>query len=645
MNTRWISKVILALILMLTILFSSTGIAEKNETAYEDEQYIHNLIEKMSLKDKIEQMIIFEYVGTINENGEKNYRSLSDEGRKFIEDHNFGGVIFFKYNITGTEQILKFNCDLQSAATSQNSKHKIPLFIAADQEGGRVNRLTTGTTMPGNMALGAINDYDTTKEYASIMAEELSVLGFNVDFAPVIDVNNNPNNPVINTRSFSSNPYRVARMGEAFIDGLHSQNISSSLKHFPGHGDTEVDSHTGLPSINKSLEELKLLELVPFEDCINYGADMVMTAHIEYPKIETNTYHSISTGEEVHLPATLSKTILTDILRDELGFEGLIVTDALQMSAITEHFDAKDVAKLAINAGANILLMPPYYMLNMLGKDIDDYVSMICNLVESGEVSEGLINDSVYRILSLKLKRGILKKEGNNFSENFESKLTYAKSTVGSKEHHDKEFEIAKSAITLYKGEDILPLNGNSGKVVFALSNENGTNSILYAIELLKKNGILNDSFEYEIVSFEKQEPDSLKDKLVDGSIYIITSNTTKRADFDINNEDGWQGRSIDYIIEEVHNRGKKAILVSCTLPYDITRYDDADAIICTYGNAVISELPIVYNGETLTFGSNISAGIYKLFSGEKFTASLPVDIYEIDESYEYTDNALFSVE
>ena len=592
------------------------------ETQEDKVDMILEKMEKMTLKDKIEQMLILDYsLVPYSKEGDADATKLSSAVKEIIENHNFGGIILFRDNLVGTEQTFNLIKDIQESATTNNNTHKIPLFIAVDQEGGRVTRLSTGTSMPGNMALGAINDYATTKEYASVIGKELYSLGFNVDFAPVLDVNNNPSNPIIGVRSFSSDPNRVAKMGEAFIEGLQSEKIASTLKHFPGHGDTATDSHTGLPLINKSYEDIKSLELIPFKAGIDKGADMIMTAHIVYPQIETTKYISKKTGEEISLPATLSKTILTDILRNDLGFEGIIVTDALNMSAIAEHFDKKDAAKFALNAGVDILLMP----VSLLNNDgnINDYVDMIAELVNNGEVDEKSIDESVYRILKLKEKMGILEENTIKFTND---DLGRALKTVGSKENHDKELRISRNAITLYKGAEMLPLDKNE-KVLFMTSFANDKNSIEYGIQVLKEERILDESFDYEVVSFEKKEFSSFTNKISSASTVVITSDATSVNSFNSKLEAGWQARFIDSAIEEIHKQGKKVVVVSCMLPYDSAKYSEADAVVCAYGDRVIPELPIVYNGETKTFGVNVASAIIKLYSDEGFKATMPVDL------------------
>ena len=231
-------------------------------------------------------------------------------------------------------------------------------MLAIDQEGGIVYRLGSGTALPGNMAIGATNDPKLAKEAGQIIGRELSALGLNVDFAPVLDTNNNPQNPVIGLRSFSSDPNRVAYLGIPMMKGIQDYNVAVAAKHFPGHGDTAVDSHTGLPLVDKSLAELEKLELLPFKKAMDAGVDLLMTAHIQYPQIEKDQVVSKETGEKIYVPATLSDDILTGLVRKKYGYKGVIVSDAMGMDAIAKNFGEVEAVKMAIKAGVDLVLMP-----------------------------------------------------------------------------------------------------------------------------------------------------------------------------------------------------------------------------------------------------------------------------------------------
>lgn len=239
--------------------------------------------------------------------------------------------------------------------------------------------------------------------------EELNALGINMNFGPVLDVNLNPDNPVIGVRSFGEDPQLVAQLGKAYIKGLHQSGTASTAKHFPGHGDTAVDSHLGLPEVPYDIDRLKKVELYPFQQAMDAGIDAVMTAHVTFPKIDDTKAISKKDGMEIAIPATLSYKVLTGLMREDMGFNGVVVTDAMNMGAIADHFGAVDAAIRAVKAGADILLMPV---------GIKEVAKGLYDSVNSGDISITKIEQSVERILTMKLKRGIVKSElENNLNE------------------------------------------------------------------------------------------------------------------------------------------------------------------------------------------------------------------------------------
>lgn len=261
------------------------------------------MVQDMSLDEKIGQMLMpdFRNWQAEGESAPTGFTKMNKEVSHLVEKYHLGGVILFAENVVDTKQTVKLTHEFQQASPN------IPLLISIDQEGGIVTRLQKGTHFPGNMSIGASrsekNAYDTGK----IIGKELNALGINTNFSPVLDVNNNPNNPVIGVRSFSSDPELVTRLGLQTMKGLQKEKTISTLKHFPGHGDTAVDSHYGLPLVEHDLDRLKKVELYPFQQAINAGADMVMTAHVQFPAIDDTTYKSKKDGEDIMVPATLSK--------------------------------------------------------------------------------------------------------------------------------------------------------------------------------------------------------------------------------------------------------------------------------------------------------------------------------------------------
>lgn len=330
-------------------------------------------IGKMSIDEKIGQMIVV---------GIEGY-DLNDNTTSLIQKSKVGGVILFANNVQNTNQLL----NLLNSLKSENLKNKIPLFLSVDEEGGRVTRMPKEfKKLPTNKAIGKINDETLSNKIGSTIAYEIGCFGFNMDFAPVLDVNSNPNNPVIGDRSFGSNVNIVSRLGIQTMKGIQSKNIIPVVKHFPGHGDTSVDSHLGLPSVNNGLQRLKEIELVPFTEAIKNNADVVMIAHILLPKIDSKN------------PSSMSKIIITDILRKDLNFNGVVITDDMTMGAIVKNYNISEAAVKSVKAGADIVLVCHGY---------DNEVSVINalkNAVAKGEISKERIEQSVYRILSLKNK-------------------------------------------------------------------------------------------------------------------------------------------------------------------------------------------------------------------------------------------------
>ncbi|RHW35023.1 beta-N-acetylhexosaminidase [Lysinibacillus yapensis] len=335
-------------------------------------QSISEVVSKLSLDDKIGQMILAGVSGT----------TMDANAKQLIGQLHVGGIIFYKYNFETPAQVIQLVNQMKSGNSSS-----LPLLLGVDQEGGRVTRLPGGlVNFPPNKQIGQINNPDFSYEVGTLLGKELKEFGLNLNFAPVLDINSNPNNPVIGDRSFGNNAEIVSKLGIQTMRGIQSQNVITTIKHFPGHGDTSVDSHLDLPIVNKSLKELKELELIPFERAINQGADVVMIAHILLPQLDKTN------------PGTMSKAVMTDLLRKQLGFTGVIITDDMTMGAITEHFDIGKAAVESVKAGSDIILV---------GHDNNNVVKIISSLkaaVQNGEISEQRINESIERIIQLKRK-------------------------------------------------------------------------------------------------------------------------------------------------------------------------------------------------------------------------------------------------
>ena len=303
-----------------------------------------------------------------------------NEQLKFlIEELKIGGVVHFGRNIDNVSQVINLNEDI-----IKNSS--IKPFIALDQEGGAVLRVMHGiTSLPGAMAL-ASGDIDKIEEICYYVGLELAALGFNINLAPVGDVNNNPYNPVINSRSYSDDPAIVANLAMKAFKGFNKANLITTMKHFLGHGDTNVDSHIGLPCVNKSKKELEELELVPFRNAIENGINGIMTSHILYPAYDEK------------FPATLSKNIITELLKNELGFKGLIMTDSLTMGAIWTNFSLEEILVNSVCAGVDILTFCGKASMDEQKLIFDTFV----HLVENNKIPITRIEESYNKIIRYK---------------------------------------------------------------------------------------------------------------------------------------------------------------------------------------------------------------------------------------------------
>lgn len=339
----------------------------------------YEVLSEMTLHEKVCQLFIIFPEAITDVSAAK---SAGETTRNALEQFPVGGFIYDKTNMTSKDQIKTMISNVQSFAD-------IPLFISCDEEGGNVNRLmaSVGTTYIDSMFEYRDDGEETAFSNAKTIANDMKELGFNLNFAPVADVWSNPENTVIGDRAFSDDFPQASQLVAAAVKGFHEGEIACTIKHFPGHGDTSTDSHFDSSYVDKTLEQLRENELLPFQSGIDAGADLVMMGHLIVSDIDNE-------------PAPFSHKIVTELLRDEMGFDGIIITDSLQMKAITENYSSAQVAVKAINAGTDILLCP---------EDFELAVQTLKECVKSGEISEERIDDSVLKILDLKIKYEIMK--------------------------------------------------------------------------------------------------------------------------------------------------------------------------------------------------------------------------------------------
>ena len=616
----------------------------ENDSAKPRNKKIDDKISNMTLDEKIGQMLMLEFRNWEDQNGElKEVTELNDDIKNAISKYKIGGVILFAENVRDTEQTTKLTHNIQKAAIESGLD---PLLISIDQEGGIVVRLGTGTSLPGNMALGASRDKKLAYEYGKIIAEEIKALGINVNLAPVMDTNNNPNNPVIGLRSISSDPNLVGKLGSEVVKGLQDNGVSAAIKHFPGHGDTATDSHLGLPVVDKSYEEVKNLELIPFDKAAKEGVDMIMTAHISYPQLEKDTVISQKDGSVIGIPATLSDDIITGIIRKKMNYDGIVITDAMKMQAIADHFGEEEAVIMAIRAGVDIPLMPALLQKNEDLLKLDSIINRIKSEIELGNISENQLNNSVYRILDLKYRRGIL--DLDQYNKPIEEKIENALKVVGNKEHFEKQREITDKAITVTKNiNNALPMYPKKGeKVLIYTPYENEVPGFNYGFEKLQEEGVIDKDAKLDVFTFQNykdksKEAEEILKNYAKEYDYIIAVSEIGRANQLSKND--WLAEIPDMLTTFAKENNKKSAIISIGKPYDLDRYKNSDAHILAYGSKGMD--PTEKRKDPVkTFGPNIPYSLDVVFGKVSSKGKLPVDVPELDENFEYTDKIAYEI-
>ncbi len=327
---------------------------------------------KEDLKKKIGQLFILGFEGY----------SVPDEFRHFISEYHLGGTIYFKRNVQSPAQIAELSNELQFSCRPKGCP---PLFVSIDHEGGKVNRLMKPfTKFPGNDHLGEIGSAKIAFDFGMVLGKELKAVGININYAPVVDVNSNPLSPVIKDRAFSSDPEVCGKMGSAVSRGIQKMGVMAVAKHFPGHGDTKEDSHYALARVDKTVEELEKLELIPFRRVIRSRVEAIMTAHILNPKLDPK------------YPATMSEATINGLLRTELRYNKLVISDDLEMKAISDHYGAEEAAIMSIKAGCDLMIYR-----GDLGLPVKQIEALI-RAVETNEITQETLDKALKRISSAK---------------------------------------------------------------------------------------------------------------------------------------------------------------------------------------------------------------------------------------------------
>lgn len=548
----------------------------------------------LSLEQQLGQKLILDFRYYCEQGSSKQCRtpmtSLPSELANVVTKHNIGGVILFSENTQSIEQTITLNTQLQTAASKSSSK--LPLFISIDQEGGRVARLPrdVATSFTGNMSIGATykkHGIEYATKTATVIAKELASLGVNVNYAPTVDVNMNPDNPVINVRSFGENPTLVGKLGAAQVAGFESNGVITSLKHFPGHGDTSVDSHTGLPQVNHSKEVIYEQDLAPFKHIIaKQNPGMIMTAHIQYPQLDSSTFVSID-GKTMIKPATMSRTIITDILRDELNYQGVVVTDALDMAGISHFFTPTQAVINTFAAGVDIALMPIEIRTPDDLNKLDELIKELVAAVKSKQLDEHEIAQSAKRITTLKSKFKL--------STNFDpiTALINAKQIIGSKTHRKVEAEFAVEAITQVKNTDsTLPLKlKNTQRVHIIMPDTRKCMAMQQALEAISEKVLT-----YTCSSLQGFDPEQASKQINSADVIIAANATPNQSAVEIGGMDdlkddpnfalstAQQPQALESLLKIAKQSNKSTVFISLRAPYDIATYGEyAQAVLASY--------------------------------------------------------------
>ncbi|KRF35774.1 beta-N-acetylhexosaminidase [Terrabacter sp. Soil810] len=545
-----------------------------------EDGWITATINRMSLEEKVGQLFIQNVYG--KDATTPDSRNLPLYGvaspAEVVQKYHLGGVIYFAWtdSVQNPDQIVGLSNGLQKAALTQQSKVRIPLQIATDQEQGVVTRIgPPATQFPGSMALGAGRSAPDARTAAAITGRELLAMGVNTNFAPDCDVNVNPLNPVIGTRSFSSRAALAAELAAAQVAGYQRDGgVASSAKHFPGHGDTATDSHVAFPIITHTREQWETIDAPPFKAAINEQIDMIMTAHLSFPALDDS-------GN----PATLSKPIMTGVLREELGYEGVIVTDSLAMQGVRDLYGDAEVAVRALLAGVDQLLMTPA---------MDDAYAAVIAAVRSHRIHPSELDAKVRRVLGLKYRRGIVARPYAD--------PTAVASVVGTPAHLASAATVTDRTTTLVKNDaKALPIAPSGTKILVTGYGVSTTATL--AAALTAKGATV------QTVQTGASPTDTAVASAVaaaaDKDVVVVT--TMKAWDTSVTDTRGGQQK----LVKQLLATGKTVVVVAVRDPYDIAYFTAAPTYVATYSYSPVA----------------IEAAARVIVGDVAPTASLPVDI------------------
>ncbi|NBC65937.1 MAG: serine hydrolase [Bacteroidetes bacterium] len=588
-NARKTSFLTLLFILISISIYTAAATISGSESepgntiSFEENEDIdvESLLAEMTLDEKIGQLFMVRAYGEFSNDRDPDYLRL----KELITDYHVGGVIFFQGDIYG--QAVRNN-ELQKTA-------KYPLWIAQDMEFGAAMRIDGTTRFTPAMGIAATDNSYNAYLKGKITAHEAKAVGVHQVYAPVLDVNNNPNNPVINVRSYSADPGVVAEYGEEFMKGVQSEGLISTGKHFPGHGDTETDSHLALPTITHDYARLDSVELAPFRQSINEGMQSIMSAHISFPNISENE----------GLPGTLDPSILNKILIDSLSFDGLIVTDGLEMQGIAAHYSPGQAVIKALQAGADQMLV---------STDEKAAINEIKKAVESGELSEERIEFSVRKILQLKADKGIF----SNRLVDIES-LNYK---INTPQFQNTANRIVRESVTVLKDEEILPVRqiDYPNLLVVGISDGEEHSS---AGTLRREISRYHENVQYHSLDSRtsNEEIQELMEDAQQADLIILGSFIRVRSYHALQMPEEY-----NRILEQLSGFDKPEILLSFGNPYIVENFPDADVHLMAWSAAsdqVRGTIPSIFGASDIqgNFPGEVP-GMYKIGDGMKMPQS-----------------------
>lgn len=566
-------KYLLPLFLMLFAVVSAQEYPLAAKDSVAQQQWVNARYAAMTLKEKIGQLFMVSIASEQN-------KSATDRIRQQIANHHIGGVIFSR---GGPDRQARLTNEYQQAS-------KLPLLIGQDAEWGLAMRLDSTYAFPWNMTLGAIQDSSTVEQVAYQIGKHSKRIGVHINFAPVLDVNSNPNNPIIGNRSFGEDPKNVVQKARAFVRGFERAGILSCGKHFPGHGDTATDSHHSLPLIDFSRERLDSVELYPYKNLIDSKLSSIMVAHLEVPSLENKSAH----------PSSLSKNIVSGLLKSDMEYNGLVFTDALNMKGVTETAQAGDVELMAFLAGNDMLLMP---------KDVEQAIDKIAGAYEQGIITEQRLSESVKKVLMAKYKVGLHQYTPIE-TANLARDLNTAENTI----IYERALE---SALTVAKNNfSLIPIKKLEKKRIAYVKFGDDTGDVF--VKTMKRFA--------EVTIIKAKDIAEYKEKLAQFNLVVIG--------FHESNETPWKAHKFTdnerYWLQEISKlRTCNTILASFAKPYALSAifdFKNIDAVVVAYQNSEIAQ----ESAAELLFGAISANGKLPVSINSEFPAGLGVEIEPI---------------